>query len=142
MGPLRICDLCCERGRECVWPPSAAGRAKACNACVLGKARCVVGPPKARPLKCDREVEGGSPPAKRAKTGDVFIIESGSESEWMPPEDPCWKALEYLSMQITDQTWVLEWSTHVLEGIASIAMASLNVVRERVWRQRGGPGGW
>ncbi len=137
MGPLRICDLCRERGRECVWPPSAAGRAKACNACVLGKARCVVGPPKARPLKRDREAEGGSPPAKRAKAGDVFVVESGSESEWMPPEDPCWKALEYLSMQMADQTRVLERSMRALEGIASIAMASLNVARERAAAARG-----
>src|SRR6266481_648346 len=137
MGPLRICDLCRERGRECVWPPSAAGRAKACNACVLGKAHCVVGPPKARPLKCDREAEGGSPPAKHAKAGDVFVVESGSASEWTPPEDPHWKAREYLSMQMADQTRVLERSTHALEGIASIAMASLNVARERAAAARG-----
>src|SRR6266481_4658273 len=101
MGPLWICDLCCERGRECVWPPSAAG--------------------------C-------------AKMGDVFVVESGSESKWMPLEDPRWKALEYLSMQIVDQTRVLERSTRALEGIASIAMASLNVARERAAAAARGPG--
>src|SRR6266481_2827601 len=95
-------------------------------------ARCMVGPPKARPLKCDREVEGGSPSAKCTKTGDILVVELGSKSEWMLPEDPHWKALEYLSMQIVDQTRILEWGTHALEGIASIAMASLNVARERV----------
>ena len=33
-------------------------------------------------------------------------------------------------MQMADQTRVLERSTRALEGIASIAMASLNVARE------------
>ena len=97
-------------------------------------------PPQARPLKRDREAEGGSPSAKRAKMGDVLVVELGSESEWTPPEDPRWKALEYLSMQIADQTRVLERSTRALEGITSIAMASLNVARERVVVAARGPG--
>ena len=101
--------MCRKHGRDCMWPPSMTGRTKACMACVVGKVRCIVGPPKAQPLKHNLEPEEAGPSGKHAKTGDIVVVESGSEPEWAPPqEDPRLHTLEYLSMQMQDQILIMD----------------------------------
>src|SRR6266481_3111531 len=118
MGPVQVCDLCHKRGRDCMWPPGAARCAKVCTACIAGKVQCVMGPPKAQPLKCDLEPEEPGPSGKHAKMGDVVIVESDSEPEWVPPwEDLRLCALEYLLMQMQDQMLLMEWGMQVTEEI-------------------------
>ena len=59
------------------------------------------------------------------------MVESGSESEALH-KDPHLHSLEYLSMQLDDQTQILEWGAHALEVLTSVAVSSLNIAREQV----------
>src|SRR6266481_304240 len=127
MGPVWVCDLCYEHSQDCMWPPSTTGHTKACTACTTGKVQCVVGPPKARPLKCDLEPEESGPSGKHAKMGDVVIIESDSKLEWALLQEDLWlHALEYLSMQMRDQTLLMErgmWATEVITQMVVSAVS-------------------
>jgi len=109
-------------------------------ACVVGKVRCVMGPPKAWPLKCDLKPEEGGPSGKCAKMGDVIIVESGSKPEWVPlQEDPQLRVLEYLSMQMRDQMLLMEWGMQAMEVIAQMAVSTVSIMWE--WWAAEKPGG-
>ena len=98
------------------------------------------GTPKARPLKCDLKLEEGGPSGKCAKMGDVIVIESDSELEWVPPwEDLQLHVLEYLSMQMRDQMLLMEWGMQAMEVIAQMAVSTVSIMWE--WWAAEKPGG-
>ena len=124
--------MCCECSWDCMWPPGVTGCAKACMACIAGKVWCIMGPPKAWPLKHNLESEEGGPSGKCTKTGDVIIIKLDSEPEWALPWEDLWlHVLEYLSMQMQDQTLIMEWEMQAMEVIAQMAVSAISIMWEQ-----------